>query len=1133
MMKVSISKKFISLASVLLVTLSLYLLLAITLDSPYNGALAAGAMPTSREAVEALSDYRPVDTPSTEQAQWTFLVYLNGDNNLEEMALVDFLEMSAVGSNDSIDIVVQFDRLSGDGYGGWTDTRRFYVTQGMEPLRSYGMSIGEANMGDPETLIDFIEWGKINYPAERYAVVIWNHGDGWRPQAQEQQSIKSVSTDVTSGGDALEMPELRFAMKSVTNGGDNPLDLLGFDACLMAMIEVDAQLFPYTDVRVGSQGLEPANGWPYTPILVTLQGTPTLSAEQLGRTIVEEYFASYDNSETQSAVDLGHFNTLTTAVDDFSLILINRVGSYYTEIDRARLSTQEFGAWDYIDLYDFAYQINQYVTDDGLNIAAANVMTAINDIIIHERSGSNCPGAHGISIYFPRLQRRYDKAYDGSYNWLQFTANTHWDEWLHAFYNNTCRDPHEPNEHIEQATYIGYGTTLMTNTDICPIGDVDYYSFIGFTGDTIIADIDARDTGSYLDSQLYLYDSDGITLTYNDDDDDSFDSYIEYTLPSDGVYYLMARDYRHNRVGGPNYFYTLSFTSDGEIVGSLAYDGYIINDDVERMDGDNSTINCGEKVGLSIALYNSGTYPISNIEAAINTADAYVNFTTNTHSTYPDIPGGARSFNNNDFEIEIDADTSDGHIIHFNLEITAFNGIRWLDSFSIPVTCPPTITAYTNITSPEDGSAHNTLPPFEGVAWATDDKEIHRVEAQIERGGDKKYWDETGWITQSTWLSATGGDVWSYTLPSTLPDDNYRLRARAWTTDDVSDTSIAEVSFIYDTISPTAVTLITPTGDLVIPAPVSVTLAWKPVTDSGSALVYWVALDDDIYTTTQSIYTVSHMTGGKHAWGVQVFDAAGNYSTWVTDTFYYPSLETRIDSPPDGSAHRMPPPFEGSVDLDETATLERVEVQIQRGHDDGYWTGERWMSRTNPFSSTLWLTETVWLTTASDIISWSYPLTHALSSDGGYTLYARAWTTAGEVDHSPAKAHIIYDTISPTATTLITPTGGVTITGGTVRLVWEPVEQDEQGSALAYIVKLDGQTYTSTQSTYTITQASSGVHTWGVQVFDAAGNRSRWVTDTFSITRYNIWLPLITRDYETTRSAPILLKRNRIVLLDK
>jgi len=196
---------------------------------------------------------------------------------------------------------------------------------------------------------------------------------------------------------------------------------------------------------------------------------------------------------------------------------------------------------------------------------------------------------------------------------------------------------------------------------------------------------------------------------------------------------------------------------------------------------------------------------------------------------------------------------------------------------------PPPVNAH--ITSPDDGSVHNTVPPFEGTAEVGGSDSLDRVEVQVRREVDGLYWTGSTWAETEVWLTATGTTTWTYSLP-TLTDGDYRLRARAWTVGGEVDTFPAEVVFTYDVTPPAATTLITPTGGVTIAALPDLTLEWQPVgPDGGSPLAYRVELDGQPYTTTTSAYTVSHIADGPHVWGVQVFDAAGNRSGWVTDTF--------------------------------------------------------------------------------------------------------------------------------------------------------------------------------------------------------------------------------------------------------
>jgi len=246
---------------------------------------------------------------------------------------------------------------------------------------------------------------------------------------------------------------------------------------------------------------------------------------------------------------------------------------------------------------------------------------------------------------------------------------------------STCGDPHEPNDTPGQATPIGYGTTL-TDPDICPAGDEDYYSFVGSAGDPIAVDIDAWAIGSSLDSVLYLYDTDGVTQLYGNDDYDGLDSYFEYTLPANGTYYLKVQDYG-NPDGGPDYFYTISLIN----VGPLEYDSYTVDDDNSGNSFGNGDgiVNSGETIELYVTLYNQGSDTAIGVNATISTSDPYVTFTYNTSSNYPDIPGGSTRTNGDDFDFEVDSSAPDGHGIHFDLDITASNGGPWSVSFDARV----------------------------------------------------------------------------------------------------------------------------------------------------------------------------------------------------------------------------------------------------------------------------------------------------------------------------------------------------------------------------------------------------------------------------------------------------------------
>jgi len=250
------------------------------------------------------------------EKDWTFLVFIDGDNNLEDAAIDDLNEMEMAGSSDQVNIVVQLDRIPGydSSNGNWTTCKRFYVTKDSNGYDSTIVSteiadLGERNMGEPATLVEFAQWGKDNYPAQHYALVLWDHGNGWRllGRSTYQKNIipkdfdtggpiaapTGIGWDDTDGGDYITTPELRSALQSIYTYYGAKIDILGMDACLMGMLEIDYELAPFVDYRVGAEETEPWDGWDYEASMAWLVDNPGATAEQLAQQLVSDYGAFY------------------------------------------------------------------------------------------------------------------------------------------------------------------------------------------------------------------------------------------------------------------------------------------------------------------------------------------------------------------------------------------------------------------------------------------------------------------------------------------------------------------------------------------------------------------------------------------------------------------------------------------------------------------------------------------------------------------------------------------------------------------------------------------------------------------------------------------------------------------------
>ena len=426
---------------------------------------------------------RPTRVPAAQPSgdtgggTWTVMLYQDGDDEvLEEDIYLDLNEAEAIGSSDRVTVVSQIDRYTGGfrGDGNWSTTRR-YVLQAdndLSTLNSPFEDIGEANMADGDTLVDFVAWAVENHPADHYALILSDHGMGW-PGGWSDPSARDIGADdvaiARSFGDLLYLMELDRALGRIQNEvGIQQLDFLGFDACLMAHLEVFAAVQPYARYAVASQEVEPGIGWPYAAILGELEQNDTATGADLARSVVDNYIVNdlrirddglrqdYLNgrlasanavadatgrSATMTAVDLTRLPAVMNQLDSFAQVLNQQAPR---TVARARTYAQPFTsifgeqvAPSYIDLAHFAALAAQESGDQSVIDAARGLLDSLSSAILSERSGPERPGAYGISIYFPNSDLyRTDVGGPRSYASIatRFADESLWDDFLYAFY---------------------------------------------------------------------------------------------------------------------------------------------------------------------------------------------------------------------------------------------------------------------------------------------------------------------------------------------------------------------------------------------------------------------------------------------------------------------------------------------------------------------------------------------------------------------------------------------------------------------------------------------------------------------------------------------------------------------------
>ena len=247
---------------------------------------------------------------------WTVMVYIDGDNNLEDYVVKDIeTELSALGSNANVNVVALADR--GPGYdtsrGDWQTTKVYYCTQGMlADAASAVADWGERDMGDPQTLTDFVTWTKANFPATKYLLAFWDHG------YMTFQGYTSV--DDTSGGDALNEDEQVAAMTTV-----GPVSVVAWDMCNRQMLEVGADWQPFATAMAGSESYTNWEGIQYDAVIAAIRTTPAMTPQQVSDKVAS---TALGDSDTFSSVALDtRFTTLTTAVDQWAVALQARPAS--------------------------------------------------------------------------------------------------------------------------------------------------------------------------------------------------------------------------------------------------------------------------------------------------------------------------------------------------------------------------------------------------------------------------------------------------------------------------------------------------------------------------------------------------------------------------------------------------------------------------------------------------------------------------------------------------------------------------------------------------------------------------------------------------------------------------------------
>lgn len=408
--------------------------------------------------------------------QWTVIVVAAADNNLRDFAPRNQKQMSAVGSNENVNLLMHMDiRLTGSK----KVSRRYYVEKN-NPIQVEIAEKTPMDSGDAATLISACRWAIQDYPAEHYMLVLWNHGTGiidpygrrhfdtnlmFNYNAEtnnfeldrtvgfidliEALDDKGCCWDDTTGN-YLTNQKLEQALNEIVNVhlGGQKLDIIAFDMCLMSMLEIANITKNYATIQVSSQEVEPGPGWKYDEAL-SIFSNRIPDKKELAINIVNAFAKAYKPSGshpgfidyTQSALDLTVVEELEKNVNDLAEALIRALDSDKSVVyrnlintSRAKKNLTHFNEPTYVDLHHFYTNLLKNLREhfrSSLDLLNMQILRSLEiglslfkKVIIHSVSGSNLPNARGISIFFPekRIHPSYKKANFAKNSWINFLA---------------------------------------------------------------------------------------------------------------------------------------------------------------------------------------------------------------------------------------------------------------------------------------------------------------------------------------------------------------------------------------------------------------------------------------------------------------------------------------------------------------------------------------------------------------------------------------------------------------------------------------------------------------------------------------------------------------------------------------
>jgi hypothetical protein len=322
---------------------------------------------------------------SAQTAEWTFMIYVCADNDLEPYWAPNLEALESVGSTSDVHFVALVDLDSEDG------SELIHIEQGTHTVVE---TYSEQNLGDPQVAINFITTVQSYWPANRYVLDFWDHGNGFESVCWDQ-----------GDEDWLDCPKLGQIMDAV-----GFIDIVVFDACTMAHAETYYEFIGHADCVVGSEESVPLDGYPNDANALDLVNNPTQDTQTYAIELVTNYGEYYWKKkgygfETLSAVDVSQLPALTTAFTDWTTEMSANLGQYKRQYTAALRGAKKMATADpkwFVDMYDYMLELQDENVPASLKTAAENVKTAVDNAVVINWMNNKQKDCYGLHFFWSK-----------------------------------------------------------------------------------------------------------------------------------------------------------------------------------------------------------------------------------------------------------------------------------------------------------------------------------------------------------------------------------------------------------------------------------------------------------------------------------------------------------------------------------------------------------------------------------------------------------------------------------------------------------------------------------------------------------------------------------------------------------